>query len=153
MDIFKNFPLLSAVAGWMIAELFKMIINTIKSRSLKCINLKALFASGGMPSSHSATMAALTTSIGLSESAGLASPLFALSCVLSYVVMYDAAGVRHETGKQGKALNRLLQDVFNSDVEYANEAFKELVGHTKMQVFVGGVLGIAVGFAMHFICL
>ena len=72
------------------------------------------------------------------------------SPVLSAIVMYDASGVRHETGKQGKTLNMIIVDLFSSDPRYSDKAFKELVGHTKMQVLIGALVGIGIGVACYF---
>ena len=59
--------------------------------------------------------------------------------------MYDAGGVRKEAGEQAKALNIIMHDMFSGNPEYTHKAFKELIGHTKSQVFVGAVLGITIG--------
>jgi len=95
-----------------------------------------------MPSSHSSTVCALVTSSGLCY--GISSFEFAVSFVLASVVMYDAIGVRRETGKQAKLLNLILkQDLLKLSNEEFQETLKEFVGHTPLQVFAGAVLGIA----------
>lgn len=148
MSIFHNIPLLAGAIGWFVAEILKMIVKAIRTKSLKGISLKDLFSSGGMPSSHSAAVCALTTAIFLVDSP--ASPSFAVAAVLSAIVMYDASGVRHETGKQGKTLNMIIRDLFSTDPRYADNAFKELVGHTKLQVLIGALVGVGIGIASYY---
>lgn len=142
-DLFGNHILISAVLGWFFAELIKIIINCIQAKSLKNFRLKDLFASGGMPSSHSAAVCALSAAIAYVY--GVDSAYFAISATFSGIIMYDAGGVRKEAGEQAKALNMIMHDMFSGNPEYTNKAFKELIGHTKSQVFVGAVLGIAIG--------
>lgn len=148
MSVLRNIPLLAGILGWFMAEVLKMIVKAVRHKSLKGISWKDLFSSGGMPSSHSGAVCALTAALFLVE--GPLSPSFAIAAVLSAIVMYDASGVRHETGKQGKTLNMIILDLFSTDPRYADKAFKELVGHTKLQVFVGGLVGICVGVASYY---
>lgn len=136
--------LVIAAAAWLAAQLIKCVICLVMNHSLP---VNVVFSSGGMPSSHSATVCALATSIGIGS--GTNSAIFALSCVVAFIVMYDAMGVRRETGDQGKVINdmiRVLEDMGKPiSVE---KKLKELVGHTPLQVVCGAVLGIAVGFAL-----
>lgn len=148
MELFHNIPLQCAIIGWFAAEILKIIINVIKSRSFKGIRFKNLFASGGMPSSHSAAIVALTAAIGYME--GMACIPFAIAAVMSAIVMYDASGVRHETGEQAKALNKIINELFSGNPEYSQKAFKELIGHTKLQVFMGALLGLLIGILVPF---
>lgn len=97
---------------------------------------------GGMPSSHSAVVIALATMIGRSQ--GVNSPIFALSLIFALVVMYDAAGVRRETGKQAHLLNEIVNTPGLSSVE-VKEKLVEAVGHTPVQVFAGAIIGFSVG--------
>lgn len=136
--------LLIAAAAWFAAQFIKCIICLVMNRSLP---LNVAFGSGGMPSSHSATVCALTTSIGIS--CGTNSQIFALCCIFSFIVMYDAMGVRRETGDQGKAINSMIQILEDMGKPISVEKkLKELVGHTPLQVVCGAILGIAVGFAL-----
>ena len=143
-ELFGNKILISAVLGWFFAELIKIIINCFQARSLKNIKFSNLFASGGMPSSHSAAVCALSTAIAIMH--GVCSPYFAIAATFSGIIMYDAGGVRKEAGEQAKALNMIMRDLFSGNSDYTHKAFKELIGHTKTQVFVGALLGIAVAF-------
>ena len=95
-----------------------------------------------MPSSHSAVVTSLTTMIGLSQGAN--SPMFALAVIFSFIVMYDAAGVRRAAGKQAKLLNKIVQTPGLSNIE-VHEKLLEALGHTPLQVFVGALIGIVAG--------
>ena len=138
-EFFGNYVLISAVLGWAIAQflkIFSMLISTKK------FHLKYMFINGGMPSSHSATVLALTTSIGISE--GMGSAYFAIAAVLSIIVMNDAFGVRLETGKQATIINIIVKELFSGDPKQINTGLKEMVGHTKFPVLVGAFVGIIV---------
>lgn len=100
-----------------------------------------LVGSGGMPSSHSATVCALATATGISY--GLGSFEFAISAIFAIVVMYDAIGVRRETGIQAKVLNEMMElfATMNKNIT-VEDKLKEFVGHTPLQVLMGAILGI-----------
>ncbi len=139
-EILGNQVLICAVAGWIVAQVLKTIIDMALNRSF---NPERLFGSGGMPSSHSATVCALTTASGIKYGAG--SFEFAVSFVLSMVVMYDAMNVRMETGKQAKLLNHVFfENILELDAVVLQERLKEYVGHTPVQVVAGAVLGIGI---------
>ena len=146
-DFFSNYLLMSALSGWFIAQVVKTIICLFNKEKVGLSML--LFSNGGMPSSHSATVSALAVSIGLTE--GFASPFFAVAFLFAYIVMYDAAGVRRETGEQAKILNKMLIDFTEGHTDEMPKQLKELVGHTPLQVFAGAVLGIAIAIAAKFI--
>ena len=141
MQLFTNPVLLCAVFSWLMAQFIKLFTtpNYRHDRSI----LQVLFGSGGMPSSHSATVCATCVSCGLIH--GFGSPLFAISGVLAVVVMRDAAGVRRESGKQAAVINRVAQEM-NKKKGFDFEQLKELLGHTPLQVFAGAVLGMAMAF-------
>jgi uncharacterized protein len=128
------------------AQWFKVLRLAYTSKSF---NLSMLFASGGMPSSHSSTVTAMATSVGLVS--GFDSTLFAIGVCLSIVVMYDAAGVRQAAGRQAKILNQIIQDFFSPDNVVRKEKLKEFLGHTPKQVYAGAALGVAVSFALHYL--
>ena len=119
-------------------QVFKFLADAVKNKKL---NFKRLVETGGMPSSHSATVTSLMTAVGISE--GLSSPIFAAVFVFSVIVMYDAAGVRRAAGKQASILNQLINS--NQVHVDTNVKLKELLGHTPVQVIVGGVYGVIVG--------
>jgi len=125
--------------SWFTVQIFKLLSDSIIH---KRINFKRFVETGGMPSSHSAVVTSLMTAVGLSE--GFDSPMFAVSFVFSFIVMYDAAGVRRAAGKQAQILNQLIN---SKQVKVdTNEKLKELLGHSPVQVFVGAIYGIVVGY-------
>ena len=129
-----------AVLAWFCAQTIKILLCLITTHRL---NFSLIMGSGGMPSSHSATVCALTTSIALTE--GLDSPLFAITAIFSFIVMYDAAGVRRAAGEQAKILNRIVRRAQEHKDEVLAERpsdLKELIGHTPIQVFAGALLGV-----------
>lgn len=135
--LLSNKLLVSALVGWCTAQVLKTIINALMTREF---NPERLVGSGGMPSSHSATVCGLTTAAGMVY--GVSSAEFAISFVLAVIVMYDAMGVRRETGKQAKLLN-LMIGVFRHEYKgLPEELLKEYIGHTPLQVLGGAVLGI-----------
>lgn len=124
---------------WFSVQVFKLVSDAVINRK---INFKRFVETGGMPSSHSAVVTSLMTAVGLSE--GFDSPIFAVAFVFSFIVMYDAAGVRLAAGKQARILNQIINS--NQVKVDTNEKLKELLGHTPIQVFVGAIYGIIVGY-------
>lgn len=98
-----------------------------------------------MPSSHSAVVAGLATLIGKYE--GVNTPIFALALIVAFVVMYDACGVRRAAGKQAALLNKLIETPGLTGVQ-VSERLVEVLGHTPVQVFVGGVIGVIAGLVV-----
>lgn len=143
-QITGNQVLMSSVTGWVVAQVLKTILDVALNHSF---NAERLFGSGGMPSSHSATVCALSVSSCMRY--GPSSFEFAVSFVMAMVVMYDAIGVRQETGKQAKVLNSLLfENLLNLDGVVLQEKLKEYVGHTPIQVVAGAILGILIALFM-----
>lgn len=95
-----------------------------------------------MPSSHSAVVAGLATLIGKNE--GVGTPIFAVSLIVAFVVMYDACGVRRAAGKQAALLNKLIETPGLTGMQ-VSEKLVEVLGHTPVQVFVGALIGVVVG--------
>ena len=145
-QLLSNKILLSGLIGWASAQILKTIIFLIVNRKFQ---IERLFGDGGMPSGHSATVMAVALSTGLE--CGFQSPVFALSMIMAIVVMHDAMGVRLETGKQAKVLNEMTELMEKlSGTELSNEdKLKEFVGHTPLQVIMGGLLGIVVSILFH----
>ncbi len=127
---------------WFGIQLFKVIYDLVTTKKF---NFKRILGAGGMPSSHSAVVTSLATLIGKNE--GVTSPLFALSVIFSFVVMYDAAGIRRAAGKQAKLLNKLIETPGLSSVQ-VSEKLVEVLGHTPTQVFVGALIGIIAGLIL-----
>ncbi len=143
--LFTNYWLMSTVSGWLLAQMLKVATGIFKERDFSIRSL--LFGTGGMPSSHTASVSALCTSVALTE--GFASPIFAVTALLTIIVMNDAVGVRRETGEQSKALNLILDEWFqDKQPENAQRHFKELIGHTPLQVFFGMLTGIGAAFLL-----
>ena len=138
-DFLENKFLIVPFIVWCCIQLFKFITDFVINRKP---NFRRLFGAGGMPSSHSAVVATLTTLIG--KEYGLGNGIFAVSFVFSFIVMYDAAGVRRAAGKQATLLNKLVENYPNSNV-IVTEKLVEVLGHTPFQVLVGAVIGILVG--------
>ena len=137
-----NKILMSAVAGWFVAQVLKTIIHTLVTKKFEP---ERLTGSGGMPSSHSSTVCAMATASGLVY--GLGSFEFAVTVIIAIIVMHDAMGVRLETGKQAKLLNEIVETFRTiNGKKLAEEKLKEFVGHTPHQVLVGALLGILIGF-------
>lgn len=145
--LFTNYFLMSAVAGWIVAQILKIFTGVFRQRDFSFRAM--MFGTGGMPSSHSAAVSALCTSIAVEY--GFGSPLFALSALLCIIVMNDATGVRRETGKQSKALNLILKDMMSNSPEKFDENFRELIGHTPLQVAFGVITGVGVALLMSLI--
>lgn len=139
-DLVHNGIFMSAIIGWLVAQILKTIIHMILNKKFVA---ERMVGGGGMPSSHSATVCALATATGIHFGGG--SFEFALAAILAVVVMYDAMGVRQETGKQGKVLNEMMEifTQMGKDID-AEKAFKEFVGHTPLQVLMGALLGILI---------
>ena len=142
--LFTNYWLMSTVFGWLIAQTLKIFTGIFRMREFSFRNL--FFGTGGMPSSHTASVTALCTAMIVTE--GFASKLTAITGLLCIIVMNDATGVRRETGKQSKALNILIQNLFKDPPEKLDENFRELIGHTPLQVVCGAITGIVVALVM-----
>jgi hypothetical protein len=128
--------------AWLIAQVAKVTLTSVRQRGL---NLRVLAETGGMPSSHSAIVAGLTTAVG--KYSGLSSASFAIALIFTFVVMYDAAGLRRAAGRQAEVLNRLVEDLVH--MRGVQEArLRELLGHTPTEVLVGALIGLVVGLIL-----
>jgi acid phosphatase family membrane protein YuiD len=131
--------IVAIVAGWTLSQLIKTVIALFRHRRLSIRG--TMFVSGGMPSSHSATIMAVWTTILVLD--GVNSGLFGLASVIALIVLYDAVKVRRSSGEQGVALKALLIET-KSVIAPPRVA----MGHTPMEILVGSLLGIAVGLAV-----
>ena len=130
-----------SLLGWFVAQVLKTIINFIL---LGKFQLERMWGDGGMPSAHSATVCAMVIATG--RCVGVDSAIFAVACVVAIITMHDAMGVRLETGKQAKLLNEFIDLFAKLEQPLSDqEKLKELVGHTPLQVCMGGLLGILTG--------
>lgn len=141
-ELVKNPIFVAAVMGWFVAQLLKMLIHFLVTKEFVW---ERMIGSGGMPSSHSATVCALATATGMRYGGG--SFEFAIAAIMAIIVMHDAMGVRRETGIQARVLNEMMalfREMGNKmSVE---DKLKEFVGHTPLQVWMGALLGIIAGF-------
>jgi hypothetical protein len=134
-------PLLLALGSSLMAQLTKFLVTLGRDGT---VNFKRLVELGGMPSAHSASVAALSTGVGLE--AGVQSPLFGVTVFYSLMTMYDAAGIRRSAGRQAEVLNEIVDDL-KITRRVREERLLELLGHTPFEVIVGAALGIAFALA------
>ena len=134
--------LLAPLVAWAIAQAAKVILTSMRQRRL---NLRVLAETGGMPSSHAAIVMGMTTAVG--KYAGVSSASFAVALIFSFVVMYDAAGLRRAAGRQAAILNRLVEDLMHMR-GVQEQRLRELLGHTPFEVVVGAILGVVVGLIL-----
>ncbi|KAJ7957600.1 Acid phosphatase/vanadium-dependent haloperoxidase-related protein [Quillaja saponaria] len=137
-----------STSAFAIAQFIKFFTTWYKEKRW---DLKQLVGSGGMPSSHSATVTALAASIGFQE--GLGGPLFATALILACIVMYDATGVRLQAGRQAEVLNQIVYELPAEHPLAESRPLRELLGHTPLQVIVGGLLGIITAAMGHLIAM
>jgi len=129
-----------SIFAWLLAQIIKVIVVLITKKKL---DIHYIISSGGMPSSHSAFVCACATTTG--KMYGWYSPLFAIAAVLAIIVMYDAANVRKAAGEQAKILNYMMEHWTEMPPAIFGKELKELLGHTPLQVFIGALMGIAIG--------
>jgi uncharacterized protein len=134
--------ILAPVVAWAIAQAAKVILTSMRQRRL---NLRVLAETGGMPSSHAAIVMGMSTAVG--KYAGVSSAAFAIALIFSFVVMYDAAGLRRAAGRQAEVLNRLVEDLVHMR-GMQEQRLRELLGHTPVEVVVGALLGVGVGLIL-----
>lgn len=154
----SNYIINIAFISWVTAQLIKTLLTYVKFKEFRA---ERLFGAGGMPSSHSALVCAITT--GIAKLEGFSSPLFALTICFAGVVMYDAMGVRRAAGEQAKVLNKMIFsfkdinkifDFLNEEIEeefdettdkiMEQKELKEFLGHTPLEVLGGALLGILI---------
>ncbi len=139
IGVFTNKYIYIPFLLWFGIQVFKLVYDLVKTKKF---NFKRIMGAGGMPSSHSAVVTSLTTLVG--KDVGVNSPVFAIALIFSFVVMYDACGVRRAAGKQAKVLNDIVNTPGLSNIQ-VQEKLQEALGHTPVQVFVGALIGIIAG--------
>jgi len=145
-DLFSNRIFLTSAVGWLTAQILKTLIHMFFSKEFVA---ERLVGSGGMPSSHSSTACALAAAVCYEFGAGGFE--FAMAMIFAIIVMYDAMGVRRETGIQARLLNDILkifEDMGQGDLS-AHDKLKEFVGHTPLQVLMGALLGVLIAVIMY----
>ena len=131
--------LLPAGFGWACAQIPKFLICKIRKKPVD------IFASGGMPSTHTASVVAVVTRIAFAE--GFHGTLFALGAVFAIVTAFDACNVRLQCGRIAEKMNVLIDKVYDEKDPEKPEKFKVIKGHTLLEVLVGVVIGLLVGAA------
>ncbi len=154
MELFENFPLLASLLAIGLAQFVKVPLSFIATRK---IDWTLLTSTGGMPSSHSAAVTALSTAIAIDV--GLDSTLFAISAIFGVIVMFDATGVRRHAGYHATVINQLVSDFSKLVTEVKSwpqkeetekrKELKELLGHQPIEVFFGALLGIVLTLILH----
>lgn len=138
-SIIANEPLIAGFLAWFIAQLFKFVLALKHGVNRQAF--QRFWASGGFPSSHSSAVTALATACGIKY--GFDSAYFAIAAVFALVIIYDAFTLRQEAGKHAEVLNCIMEDMYLKRKIEAKH-LKELLGHTRFEVFFGFLLGIAV---------
>lgn len=140
--VFSNQIFISTFVAWLIAQLLKGIFVIVYE---KRVDFSRFVGAGGMPSSHAATVMSLSTAIGLAQ--GFDSALYAFALVMAIVVMTDATGVRQATSRQARILNEIT-DLIEHHRKVPREKLQELLGHTRLEVLAGAILGIGVAVVL-----
>lgn len=140
--------LLVSISAWFLAQSMKVVGELFFKKQFKP---SLFFASGGMPSAHSAFMTAVSVQIGMES--GFSSSVFALSTAITAIVVYDAYNVRRSVGLQGRALNEMIEYVYKDSDPKNIKNLKEVLGHTPLQVFCGILFGIFHVYFLDFIGL
>ncbi len=136
IQLSRNQIFLVTFSAWFIAQVIKVIIGVSRERRF---NFRWIFLPGGMPSAHTATVAALATAVGLYF--GFDSGLFAVTLIFAVMIMFDAGGFRRTVGRQAAILNKIVDDVY-AKKKVEEKRLRELLGHTPVQVIAGAALGI-----------
>jgi acid phosphatase family membrane protein YuiD len=133
----------SAFLAWMMAQFCKLLTGLQRTHR---VDFSYLVSIGGMPSAHSAMATALAAAIGLRS--GFGSPLFALGLAFALVVMFDASTVRRAAGLQARLLNEIIDELFKEH-HLSERKLAELLGHTRLEVFLGMIIGILVSLLVY----
>ncbi len=137
-QLLQNRVLIATMAAWVIAQTIKVALAVRRQRRF---DFRWFLGTGGMPSAHSAGVAALATGVGLQM--GFHTAGFAVATMFALVTMFDAQGVRRAAGRQAIVLNKMIDEVYSSG-QVSEERLMELLGHTPIEVFVGAALGCSI---------
>jgi hypothetical protein len=138
-ELLANRPLMAVLTAWALAQSLKVAIDSAIKRRF---DITMWASAGGMPSTHAASVTALTAALVLQE--GLGSPIVGLAIAFAAVVLFDAAGVRQAAMNQARVLNSIVEELFQ-DHQLSQSRLRDLIGHTPFEVVVGALLGIAIG--------
>jgi uncharacterized protein len=138
-----NITFWSGFFGWVLAQLTKMSCSFARTRKM---NFSYLVSTGGMPSAHSSMASALVTSVALRE--GTSSVIFVVTLAFALVVMFDAQSFRRAAGMQARILNQMIDELFKGG-HFSEQKLVELLGHTRIEVFLGAVMGVLTSLLLH----
>ncbi len=136
--------IVAAITAAFLAQVIKYFLYKLQGRT---VDFRILVQTGGMPSSHSASMVSMATSVGLI--AGFESMVFAVAFGIAMIVMYDAAGLRRAAGRMAGVLNSISEDFYGDHPDRLPERMRELLGHTPFEVIAGAILGMATAYVFH----
>jgi len=136
--------LIAGAIALVTAQLLKTLTHYVLDRRL---NFRVAVGTGGMPSSHTALVVSVTTTVGLLQ--GLNTLLFDVCVVFSAIVMYDATGLRQAAGRQAAVVNKMMDELW-AERTVKEVRLKELLGHTKLEVLGGAVYGVLVAYCVHY---
>jgi len=141
IPVFTNSVLWLALGAWAIAQILKVPLHYLMARKW---DWSLLLRAGGMPSSHSALVAATAHGVGLYH--GFETPVFAVAVALAVIVIYDATGVRRQAGKHAERINTIIEDLRSGRPHWheMEEQLKEVLGHTPLEAMWGMILGLVV---------
>lgn len=117
-----------------LTQVIKFSIYTYKHG----FNIEYAFTHGHMPSAHTSLVVSLLTSVAYYE--GIHSGAFALSAVLAFIVIDDAARIRMYLGDQGRYLNMLVDQLHIEKDRFPR--LKERVGHRISEIIGGAFVGL-----------
>jgi len=143
LTLFQNPSFLAAFTGWFAAQFIKFTWNLFTTGR---VDFRYMISTGGMPSAHSASVSGLAASVGIRE--GIGSTPFAIALVFALIVMFDAQSVRRAAGQQARLLNQIVEEFFKEH-HFSTHKLAELLGHTRLEVFAGMLLGVATAFGIH----
>ena len=136
-DLIHNITLVAAVTSWLAAQMIKLVLFLLREKKF---DYGFLLRLGGMPSSHTASAMACATSVGMRS--GFGSPVFAVSLGMAALIMIDAQSVRRAAGAQARLLNQMAEDFYRNH-KFSPERLVEFLGHTRLEVLMGALLGVA----------
>jgi uncharacterized protein len=143
LSVWHNIAIWAGFWAWVIAQVIKLIVRMVTTRKF---DPGFLFRLAGMPSSHSALAVAVATSCGLSE--GFDGPVFAIAAAFAAIVMFDAQSVRRAAGQQARLVNQIVEELFKTH-RFSQQKLAELLGHTRLEVLLGAILGIVTALLFH----
>ncbi len=143
LEFSKNYIFWTSASAWIIAQTIKVVLGVFRE---KRFNFRWFVGTGGMPSSHTAGVSALATSIGITY--GFDSAIFAIALTFTLIVLFDAQGVRLASGRQAEILNKMLDDIYWKK-KLDDKKLKEFIGHTPVEVFAGAALGIVTSLLLY----